>query len=92
MASTPARLVSDDGKNVVIRPLIYCAEATLAELARQHEVPILPCSLCGSQPNTHRKQMRTLIERLEADDPRIRHSMLAAIGNPHLSHLLVRPR
>jgi tRNA 2-thiocytidine biosynthesis protein TtcA len=90
LASMPARLTSDDGKHVVIRPLVYCAEDDLAELASRRKVPILPCNLCGSQPNAQRKQMKGLLARMESEHPGLRQTMLAALGNVHLSHLLVK--
>ncbi len=90
LASMPARLVSDDGAHVVIRPLIYCAEATLARFATERAFPILPCNLCGSQSEAQRKQMKALITRLEGDHPQVRNSMLAALGNVNPSHLLDR--
>lgn len=88
LASMPARLTSDDGAHVVIRPLIYCAEKAVAELAAAEKVPILPCNLCGSLPNAQRKQMKALLDSLERQHPNVRQTMLAAIGNVHLSHLL----
>jgi len=90
LASMPARLTSDDGAHVVIRPLIYCAEETLARFATERAFPILPCNLCGSQSEAQRKQMKALITRLEEDHPQIRNSMLAALGNVNPSHLLDR--
>ena len=90
LAAIPARLVSDDGASVVIRPLIYCAEETLASFAESRHFPILPCNLCGSQPNAQRKQMKALLSRLEAEHPNLRQTMLAALGNVNLSHLLDR--
>jgi tRNA 2-thiocytidine biosynthesis protein TtcA len=90
LASMPARLTSDDGAHVVIRPLIYCAEQTLADLAAKERVPILPCNLCGSQPNAQRKQMKAMLARLEGEHPNLRQTMLAALGNVHMSHLLVK--
>jgi tRNA 2-thiocytidine biosynthesis protein TtcA len=88
LASMPARLVSDDGAHVVIRPLIYCAEETLARFAAARAFPILPCNLCGSQSEAQRKQMKALLGRLEAEHPHLRQSMLAALGNVVPSHLL----
>jgi tRNA 2-thiocytidine biosynthesis protein TtcA len=88
MASMPARLVSDDGAHVVIRPLIYCAEDLLARFATEHAFPILPCNLCGSQSEAQRKQMKALLNRMEAEHPTVRQSMLAALGNINPSHLL----
>jgi tRNA 2-thiocytidine biosynthesis protein TtcA len=90
LASMPARLQSDDGAHVVIRPLIYCAEADLADLAATRKVPILPCNLCGSRPHAQRKQMKELLARLEAEHPNLRQTMLAALGNVQPSHLLTR--
>ena len=90
LASMPARLTSDDGAHVVIRPLIYCAEKDLADFAASRKVPILPCNLCGSLPNAQRKQMKSMLTKLEAEHPNLRQTMLAALGNVHLSHLLVK--
>lgn len=90
LAAIPARLVSDDGASVVIRPLIYCAEETLTRFAESRRFPILPCNLCGSQPDAQRKQMKTLLSRLESEHPNLRQTMLAALGNVNLSHLLDR--
>jgi tRNA 2-thiocytidine biosynthesis protein TtcA len=90
LAAMPARLHSDDGAQVVIRPLIYCAESTIAAYAAARAFPILPCNLCGSQSEAQRKQMKALIARLEADHPHLRQSMLAALGNVVPSHLLDR--
>jgi tRNA 2-thiocytidine biosynthesis protein TtcA len=90
LAAMPARLTSDDGAHVVIRPLIYCAERDLAGFAAKAKVPILPCSLCGSQPNAQRQQMKALLDDLESRHPDLRQTMLAALGNIHPSHLLTR--
>jgi tRNA 2-thiocytidine biosynthesis protein TtcA len=88
LASMPARLTSDDGAHIVIRPLVYCAEKALADFATAEKVPILPCNLCGSLPNAQRKQMKAMLDNLERQHPNLRQTMLAAIGNVHLSHLL----
>jgi tRNA 2-thiocytidine biosynthesis protein TtcA len=90
LASMPARLTSDDGAHHVIRPLIYCAEKDLADFASNRKVPILPCNLCGSLPNAQRQQMKAMLSRLEVEHPNLRQTMLAALGNVHLSHLLVK--
>ena len=90
LASMPARLVSDDGAHVVIRPLIYCAEETLARFAAERAFPILPCNLCGSQSEAQRKQMKALLGKLEEEHPQLRQSMLAALRNVNPSHLLDR--
>lgn len=90
LAAMPAKLTSDDGKHVVIRPLIYCAENTLATFADERGFPILPCNLCGSQSEAQRKQMKALLDKMEAEHPHLRATMLAAIGNVNPSHLLDR--
>ena len=90
LAAMPARLTSDDGRHVVIRPLIYCAEAQLAALAEARRFPILPCNLCGSQSEAQRKQMKALITELERSHPTLRQTMLAALGNVVPTHLLDR--
>jgi tRNA 2-thiocytidine biosynthesis protein TtcA len=80
--------VSDDGRNTVIRPLIYCAESELARYAEERAFPILPCNLCGSQTNAQRKQMKSMLAAMEAEHPKLKQSMLAALGNVVPSHLL----
>ena len=90
LASMPPRLVTDDGRFVVIRPLAYAAEADLAALAEARGFPIIPCRLCGSQDEAQRKQMKTLLADLERKHPTLRQTMLAAIGNVVPSHLYGR--
>jgi tRNA 2-thiocytidine biosynthesis protein TtcA len=88
LKSMPPKLISDDGRNVVIRPLLYAAESTIAELAGLLEFPILPCDLCGSQENLMRKQVKNLLATLEQSAPHVKESMLAALSNVRASHLL----
>jgi tRNA 2-thiocytidine biosynthesis protein TtcA len=88
----PPRLVSDDGRNVVIRPLVYCAEAELAEYAEERAFPIIPCDLCGSQPNLQRKQVKRLIADLATQNPNVPGNLLAALGNVRPTHLLTLRR
>jgi tRNA 2-thiocytidine biosynthesis protein TtcA len=88
LSAMPARLVSDDQKHIVIRPLIYCPEETLSRFAEERAFPILPCNLCGSQSEAQRKQMKALLTRMEAEHPHLRATMLAALGNVIPTHLL----
>jgi tRNA 2-thiocytidine biosynthesis protein TtcA len=87
LKAMPPKLVSDEGDNIVIRPLIYCAEADLAAYAAEEAFPIIPCDLCGSQENLQRKQVSQLLADLDAKYPGARRNMLAALGNVRPSHL-----
>jgi tRNA 2-thiocytidine biosynthesis protein TtcA len=90
LKSMPPKLVSDDGGNIVIRPVIYCAEDDLAAFAEEEGFPILPCDLCGSQDGLERKVISSLLADLEARCPGARQNMLAALTNVRPSHLFDR--
>lgn len=90
LKSMPAKLTSDDGNNVVIRPLAYCREQDIAAHAAAAEYPIIPCNLCGSQPNLKRQSMKAMISEWEREDPSRIASMLTALGQVAPSHLLDR--
>jgi tRNA 2-thiocytidine biosynthesis protein TtcA len=84
----PARLLSDDGRHVVIRPLAYCTEPEIAHLAEAKQFPIVPCSLCSNQENQQRQRMKELIAQLSRENPHISDSMAAALRNVRPTHLL----
>lgn len=87
LKAMPPKLVSDDRRNVVIRPLIFCAEEDLAAFADEQKFPILPCDLCGSQENLQRKAISRMLADLDARCPGARRNMLAALSNVRPSHL-----
>src|SRR5699024_1947446 len=72
MAGMPPKLKSDDGDNVVIRPLAYCAESDIERYSRLRQFPIIPCNLCGSQDNMARQNVKAMLAEWErADSGRI---------------------
>jgi tRNA 2-thiocytidine biosynthesis protein TtcA len=83
----PPKLVSDDGKHVVIRPLAYCTEADIARFARTMDFPIIPCNLCGSQENAQRKQIKNMLQGWARDYPGRIESLATALKNVVPSHL-----
>jgi tRNA 2-thiocytidine biosynthesis protein TtcA len=90
LKSMPAKLRSDDGRNVVIRPLCYAAEEDIAAFAAAMQFPIIPCDLCGSQPNLRRKRVKALLAELTAEHAAVKGNLLNALGHVVPSHLLDR--
>jgi tRNA 2-thiocytidine biosynthesis protein TtcA len=90
LKSMPARLRSDDGRNVVIRPLCYAPEEDIAAFAHEMRFPIVPCDLCGSQPSLRRRRVKELLAQLSAEHPAVKGNLLNALGKVVPSHLLDR--
>jgi tRNA 2-thiocytidine biosynthesis protein TtcA len=90
LKAMPAKLASDDGKHVVIRPLVYVAEADLAAYAQARRFPIIPCTLCGSQENLERKRIGEMLRDWERNHPGRIESIMRAMTEVRPSHLLDR--
>jgi len=90
LKAMPPKLVSDDGKHVVIRPLAYVEEADLARYAEVRQFPIIPCDLCGSQENLQRKQVKAMLREWEKRFPGRVETIFASLGRITPSHLLDR--
>jgi len=90
MKGMPAKLVSDDGRHTVIRPLAYVAETDLESWAAHRQFPIIPCSLCGSQENLQRVQIKQMVREWERRHPGRSDNMLHAMGHITLSHMMDR--
>ncbi len=88
LKSMPPKLVSDDGKHVVIRPLAFVAEKDAARWAQHRNFPIIPCNLCGSQENLQRKQVGEMLRDWEKRFPGRVENMFNALQNVVPSHLL----
>ena len=86
----PPKLVSDDGRNVVIRPLAYVAETDLERWAAHRAFPIIPCTLCGSQDNLQRVQIKQMLRDWEREFPGRVENMFTAMGRIVPSHLMDR--
>ncbi|MBI5259627.1 MAG: tRNA 2-thiocytidine(32) synthetase TtcA [Burkholderiales bacterium] len=90
MKGMPPKLVSDDGRHTVIRPLAYVAETDLERWAVHRQFPIIPCSLCGSQDNLQRVQIKQMLRDWERQYPGRIDNMFSAMGNITLSHMMDR--
>ena len=87
LSGMPPKLLSDDGRHVVIRPLAYVSETDIAEHARAMAFPIIPCDLCGSQDNLQRKQVQRMMAAWEAETPGRIDQIARALGRVEPSQL-----
>ena len=88
LKAMPPKLVSDDGRHVVIRPLAYCREKDLEQYAALKAFPIIPCNLCGSQENLQRQVIKEMLRQWEKQTPGRLETMFAALQRISPSHLL----
>ncbi|WP_413587577.1 tRNA 2-thiocytidine(32) synthetase TtcA [Bdellovibrio sp. HCB274] len=87
-AAMPAKLRSDDGRNILIRPLAYVSERDIEELAAAWAFPVIPCNLCGSQDGLKRVRIKKLVRELEKEIPNIYASIQTAMGNVKPSQMM----
>jgi len=87
LKAMPPKLLSDDRRNIVIRPLAYCAEREIIRYAKGRDFPIIPCNLCGSQKNLKRQEIKRLLQSWEQEDPGRTQRIFRALQNVTPSHL-----
>lgn len=87
LKAMPPKLRSDDGRNIVIRPLAYCREDDLEQLARARGYPIIPCNLCGSQPNLQRQAVKSMLREWDRRQPGRTETIFKALTNVAPSQL-----
>lgn len=90
LKAMPAKLKSDDGRHVVIRPLAYCKESDLARYANEMDFPIIPCNLCGTQEKLQRQEIKKMLQDWERSYPGRTETIFRALGNVAPSHLMDR--
>jgi tRNA 2-thiocytidine biosynthesis protein TtcA len=88
LKAMPAKLMSDSGEHVVIRPLALCKEKDIAKYARARQFPIIPCTLCGSQENLQRQRIKEMLQGWEQENPKRLDSIFRALQHSSPSHLL----
>lgn len=86
--SMPPKLLSDNKKHIIIRPLAYCQEADIAAFAQKMAFPIIPCTLCGSQENLMRKRIKKLIDQITEENPKVPSNILHALTSIKPSQLM----
>lgn len=90
LKAMPPKLLSDDGRHVVIRPLAYCKERDVAVYAEARQFPIIPCNLCGSQPHLQRQAIKAMLRQWEKQFPGRVENIFSALQNVAPSHLADR--
>jgi tRNA 2-thiocytidine biosynthesis protein TtcA len=90
LKAMPPKLLSDDGAHVVIRPLAYCGEEDIARYADLRQFPLIPCDLCGSQPNLQRQAIKAMLKDWQRTHPGRIENIFRAIANVSPSQLADR--
>lgn len=88
LKSMPPKLISDNGQHIVIRPLAYCREKDIIKYAEIQQFPIIPCNLCGSQPNLQRQVIKGMLQEWDKSHPGRIETMFTAMQNVKPSHLV----
>jgi tRNA 2-thiocytidine biosynthesis protein TtcA len=88
LKAMPPKLVSDDGNHVVIRPLAYCKEEDILAFSQEQEYPIIPCDLCGSQPNLQRQVIKDMLQVWDKKNPGRIETIFRSLSNAIPSHLM----
>ncbi len=86
--SMPPKLLTDNKRNIVIRPLAYCQENDIIAYAQEKQFPIIPCNLCGSQENLARQRVKVLIDGLSKENAKVPSNMLHALTSIKPSQLM----
>jgi tRNA 2-thiocytidine biosynthesis protein TtcA len=87
LKAMPPKLLSDDKRNVVIRPLAYCKEKEITKFSSLMNFPIIPCNLCGSQTNLQRQTIKKMLKEWDKEFPGRIESIFRSISNVSLSQL-----
>ena len=87
LKAMPPKLLSDDKKHILIRPLSYCKEKDIEAFAEAKEFPIIPCNLCGSQENLQRQNVKNMLQQWEKEQPGRSENIFAAVCNVAPSQL-----
>jgi tRNA 2-thiocytidine biosynthesis protein TtcA len=87
LKAMPPKLLSDDGRNIIIRPLAYCTEREIIRYANARQFPIIPCNLCGSQENLQRAKIKEMLQAWERESPGRIDSIFRSLQNVAPSHL-----
>lgn len=88
LKTMPPKLVSDDQRNIVIRPLVYCREKEIANYAKRKDYPIIPCNLCGSQPNLERSRIKQMLAEWDKESTNRVANIFRSMQHISASHML----